>query len=487
MNRRMLVPIGLAVALAVGSWDPGVALAAPAAVAPGSATSAQGAAPSQPPAMPAPAPTPPATGTPSPAGPALTLDGAIQQALAQNPQVVAAQQALVAAQQGVLVARTGLAPTASVNGTGNIGTGSATTFSSQNIPIPLVTIQGTGTVSVVGTVPLFDGGRTTAEVASAQAAVAGAEANLKLTQNSIELQTATAFFNVLNAEHQTDVRQAQLTQAQAQLALTQAQVNAGVAAQSDVIQQQALVAQAQVNLLSAQAQISTSIAVLQALLGADVTGSVQAQEPAAPPPAVTITAAAVLQAALANRPEIAQAQAQVDSAQAGLALARVNAGPQLTIGVNAAYTPVSTSNALSNSVSYGLGGTVSLPLFDAGKGKAEIQQAQATLQSAQASLSTAQLSVRQDAYTAYLTAVQAAANLTATQAAKAAADQALAVSQGRYRAGVTTILEVTTAEATAAQAEVNYVSAVYSYDTALTTLQHAEGLPIRSATLGGTP
>jgi len=484
MNRRMVVPLGLAVAVAVGAWGPGVALGAPAAMASGRATVAQGSAPSPPPAPAAP---PPATGPASAAGPALTLDGAIQEALTHNPQVVAAQQALVAAQQGVLVARTGLAPTVSVNGTGNVGTGSATTFSSQNIPIPLVSVQGTGTVSVVGTVPLFDGGRTAAAVAAAQAGVASAAASLKLTEASIELQTATAFLSVLNAEHQTAVREAQLTQAQAQQALTQAQVTAGVEAQSDVIQQQALVAQAEVNLLSAQAQIATSVAVLQALLGADVTASVEAQEPAAPPPAVAITAAAVLQAALANRPELAQAQAQVDAAQAGLALARVDAGPQISVGVNAAYTPVSTSNALSNSMTYGLGGTVSLPLFDGGKGQAEIQQAQATLQGAQASLSAAQLSVRQDAYTSYLNAVQAGANLTATQAAKAAADQALQVSQGRYRAGVTTILEVTTAEATAAQAEVNYVSAVYSYDTALATLQHAEGLPIHSATVGGTP
>jgi len=466
MNRPTLVSIIAAVLLAAGpGMRGGVALAASAPVGP---TSAQG----QPAA--------------APAGAALTFDQAIQQALVRNPQVTAAQQALAAAQQGITIARTGLEPTVSLNGNGNYGTASGTTVTSSGVAQVLPSAQGTGSVSFVGSVPLFDGGRTTAEVGSATAGVAIAEAALRLTEQSIALQTATAFFNVLSAETLTGVRQAQLKQNQDQLAQTQAQVKAGVAAQSDVIQVQSQVAQAQVNLLSAQSQIATSKAALQALLAADVAAPIEVQGPPAPPTTVSVSSTTVVQQALANRPEVAQAEAQVQSAQSGLDLARVNAGPQVSLAINTSYTPASTNSALSNAVSYGLGGTVSLPLFDSGKGRAEIDQAQATLQSAQASLSAAQLSVRQDAYQSYLSAVQAAANLTATNAAAAAADAALQVAQGQYRAGVGTILNVTTAEANAAQAEVNAVSAVYSYQTALATLLHSEGLPIQSSALGGT-
>ena len=474
MNRHTLVSMVAAAVLAAGPGLPGgtaLAAAAPAGIA-----TAQGQA--APPSAPAPGPS-------TPAGPALTLDQAIQEALAQNPQVAAEEHALAAAQQGVAIARTGLAPTVSVNGSGNYGTASATTVSSTGVAVVLPTVAGTGSVSIVGTVPLYDGGRTQAEVASSDAAVAIAQASLTLTEQSIALQTATAFFNVLSAEKLTDVRQAQLKQAQDLLAQTQAQVKAGVAAQSDVIQQQSLVAQAQVNLLAAQAQIGTSKATLQALLAADVAGPVEVQAPAAPPATVSVTAAVAMQGALANRPEIAQAKGQVQSAQAGLDLAHVTAGPQLSLGINTAYTPVSSNPSLLNGVGYGLNGSVSLPLYDAGKGQAEVQQAQATLQSDQASLAAAQLSVRQDVYTSYLNAVQAAANVTATQVAADAADEALRVAQGQYRAGVGTIVNVTTAEANAAQAEVNAVSAVYSYATALATLLHSEGLPIQSSALGG--
>lgn len=204
-----------------------------------------------------------------------------------------------------------------------------------------------------------------------------------------------------------------------------------------------------------------------------------------PPSAVTATAETVMQAAEATRPEVARAQAAVDSDRAAFDLARVAAGPQVSVGLGTTYTPLSTSPILNNATSYGVSATVSLPLYDSGKGQAGIAAAQATLQSAQAQLRAQRLVVRQDAYLAYLSAVQAAANIQATQAAKAASDEALRVAEGRYRAGVGIIVELITARAQAAQADVNAVNALYAYETALATLRHAEGMPIQASALGG--
>ncbi len=473
MNRAAFVAIVSALAVIVELAGPG---AAAFAAAPGSGGVSAQAAP-----YPAPAPAP---ASPAPGGPVLTLDQAIKTALADNPQVVAAQAAVTAATQGVVVARTGLAPTISVQGTG--GEGTTTTQNVNGVSTVLPAAQSSGSVGIVGSLPLYDGGKTQAAVASAQATLENAQAALKQTEQSIELQTATAFFSVLSAEQQTTVQQAALKQAQDELALVQAQVAAGVAAQSAVIQAQSQVAQAQVNLLSAESQIATNKSTLQGVLGADVTADVAVQQPPAPPTQVSVTSTTVIQQALANRPEIAVAQAQVASAQAGVQQAQVTAGPQISVSLNAGYTPYSSNQFSNNSASYGLAGTVSLPLYDAGKGKAEIQQAQASLQQAQAQLSSTQLAVRQNAYQAYLTAVQDAANVTATQAAAQAADQALQVAEGQYRAGVTTFLQVTTAQTTAAQADVAAVTALYTYESALAALQNSQGLPILSSTVGGT-
>ena len=447
-----------------------------AALAAAGGVSAQGAPYPQAPAAPAP---------PSAAARVLTLDQAIRAALAENPQVAAAQSAVAAATQNVAVARTGLLPSISFQGTGGEGTATTTI---NGVTVALPSPQGTASAGVVGTLPIYDGGKTQAQVALAQAVLTSDQAALRQTEQTIELETATAFFNVLSAEQQTTVQQAALKQAQDNLALTQAQVRAGVAPQSDVIQAQAQVAQAEVNLLNAQSQIATNKSALQALIGADVTSDVTVQQPPPPPARVTVASDQAIQQALANRAEIATAQAVIQNAQAGVQQAQVEAGPQINVALTAGYTPYSTTSTFSNTAaaaSYGLTGTVNLPLFDSGKGKALVASAQATLKQAQAQLASAQLTVRQSVYQAYLTAVQDAANVIATRAAAQAADQALQVATGQYRAGVTTFLQVTTAQTTAAQADVAAVTALFAYQSALAALQNAQGLSILASAPGG--
>jgi outer membrane protein len=429
-------------------------------------------------AQPQPSPSVPAQ--PAPSMSALTLDAAVQQALAHNPQVTAAQQAVVAAQAGVVTARTGLLPSVSLNGTGGLGTNGTQNSVSQGVVGP-GSLSPTGAVSISGNLTLYDSGKTPAEVAQAEAAVALAEGTLRQTQQDIALSAATDFFNVLTTERTATVRAALLTQAQQQLAQTEAKFRAGTAAQADVIQAQALVAQAQVDLLIAQNQISTSKAALRSVLGLEAQGTVEVLEPAAQVKAPTITADAAVQQALQNRPEIAEGLADIKSSQEALALANISAGVQVNVGVSAGYVPYSTNSFATNSASYGVTATLALPLYDAGKGAAGVNAAKANLTAAQAKLAQTQLAIRQDAYQAYLGVVQGAATVTATAAAQKAADEALRVAQGRYRAGVATIVEVTTSQAAAAQADVNAVNALYSYEAALSTLQHALGMPIQAA------
>lgn len=460
-----------------------LAMSASAFVAP-RAEAAQPASPAtQPPATPSPAA--PSTAQPSAPGPTFTLAQVVQATLAHNPQIVAAEQALEAAQHNVLAARAGYGPTLSAVGNGSFGTTGAQT--SSGLSAPLSNVGGTGTASLEASFPVFDGGKTRVAVEQAEAQAATAQATLRQTEQDLALQAGTQFFTVLKNESLASVQQQVLTQAQAQLALVEAQVRAGVAPQADVIQSQAQVAQAQVSLLNARAQILTAKAALASTMGTDATTPLEVANPPAPVPQILVTSDQVIAAALRSRPEIAKGQAGVQAAQASLDTAYVTAGVQVSINVGAGYTPVSTSPALNNTSSYGLTGSLSLPLFDSGKGKAEIASAQAGLKSAQAQLDAAVASVRQDAYQAYLNAVQAAANVTATAAARAAADQALSVAQGRYRAGVGTIIEVIIAQTTAAQADVNAASALYDFQSALITLQHAEGAPIVAAAGGGTP
>ncbi len=406
---------------------------------------------------------------PAPSG--LAFDRAVQTALDKNPQVTAAREAVVAAEQHVIQARAGQFPGISVTGTTSYGTATV-------LGPPASDPRSNSTVSLTGALSIYDNGRTGIAIEQAQAALAAAQAVLRQTQQDVALSAATAFFNVLKAERLAAARQAQLEKAQGQLEQAQAQVRAGVAAQADVIQAQAQVAQAQVDLLAARSQIETGKGALRSVLAMDLLAPIELQEPRVQPVALTLTAEGAVKEAQESRPEVAKAAADVQTSTAALAFAYANAGFQVSVGLNSTYVITSTVPAMTSTTSWALAAIVTLPLFDAGKGEASINEAAANLRVAQAKAEATRLAIRQDAYQAYLAAVQATANLDATQAAQAAADEALRVAEGRYRAGVGTILEVTTARAQAAQAEVVAITARFDYQAALATLRHALGRPI---------
>lgn len=414
---------------------------------------------------------------PAPSTPAaLALEDAIQTALSKNPQVRAAQEAVAAAEQRLVQARAGFLPTLSVGATAGYGT---TTVSGPPLSEPRVT----DTVSVTSSLPIYDNGRTRIAVEQARATLASAQATLRQTQQDIAFSAATAFVNVLKAARLATVREAQFAQAQAVLAQAQAQVRAGVAAPSDVVQAQAQVAQAQVDLLAARSQIDVTGGALRSVLAMDLLAPLEIREPAIRPVALTLTLDAAVREALEQRPEIAKVSADVQTSTAALALAYANAGFQVTLGLNATYVITSTSPGTSDTTAWSIVATLVLPLFDGGRNQAAIAEAKANLRAAEARAEAARLSVRQDAFQAYLATAQAIANLDATQAAQAAAMEALRVAEGRYRAGVGTILEVTIARTQAAQAEVNAINAQYDYQVALAALRRALGRPVVGGTL----
>ncbi len=407
--------------------------------------------------------------------PALTLDQVVATVLAKNPQVTAAQEGVFAAEQRLVQANAGFLPTVSAVGTAGYGTATGT---ATVLGPPTSDPRSSGSVSINGGVALYDNGRTRIALDQAQANLAAAQALFRQTAQDVALSGASAFFNVLKAQQLTTVRAAQLEKAEGQLKQAQAQVRAGTAAQADVLQAQAQVAQAQVDLLAARSQIETTKGLLRSVLAMDLFAPLEVQDPASPPPAVTLATEAAVREAEANRPEIAKAVADIAASTAALALAYSNTGFQVSVGLNGTYVISSTTPGLTNTTGWTLGGTISFPLFDGGRGEAAIKEAEANLRAAQAKAEGIRISVRQDAYQAILAAIQARANLEATQSAQAASEAALQAAEGRYRAGVGTILEVTTARAQAAQAEVNAITARYDQQAALATLRHALGRPI---------
>jgi len=151
---------------------------------------------------------------------------------AQRPDLLAAVASSDAAGAGLRSARLGLFPT--ISGTGSTSTtNNRTTQDSTNAGVPVS--NTTGGVYTPGwsagltlSVPIFDGGLTHAQTASAQAQVDQAAANLKTTQLLVSLNIQQTYLAVETAVAGLTAANAEYAQAKTVLDVTNAQYKSGV-------------------------------------------------------------------------------------------------------------------------------------------------------------------------------------------------------------------------------------------------------------------
>ena len=122
-----------------------------------------------------------------------------------------------------------------------------------------------------------------------------------------------------------------------------------------------------------------------------------------------------------------------------------------------------------------LGVALNWNIFDGGHKIARYREALASLQSAQAQMRSEELTIAQDVEQAYLNVGAADEQIQAARAAVAAADESFRLAQGRFDAGVGTILELTDAQLALTQAQSTEAQALANFHIAIATLERALG------------
>jgi outer membrane protein len=392
-----------------------------------------------------------------------TLAQAVNTALTRNPQVVAAGADVRAAEAQLKVVRAGLAPTLALSPSASIGNSSGATTTAAQV---------SASVSYL----VYDGGLRQAQIRQAEAQVESARQNLAATRADVALSAVDAYLAVVAAQQVITAREQAVAQARTQLNAAQARFNAGTAPQADVIQAQSQLASAEFDLVDARATLERERIGLQTALGLDASAPVGVMSPGAPP-AVDVTPAEALQRAL-QRPEALKGNADVRAVEAALAAAMIQSGISATL--DGRYVLVSTggSGSSSGAGTWSVGIGISVPLYDGGKARAQVEEARANLDAARARLESTRLQLRQEAAQALQNVLAGAARTEAAQRALAAAREALRVAQGRYQAGVGTVLEVATAQTDASDAEVVLLQSEADRWVAAATLRRALALSV---------
>jgi outer membrane protein len=423
-----------------------------------------------------PAPSPSALPLPTPVAQpgvpqSVTLQQAIDIAVAKSPVLAAARANQQLTQIPVNLARTAIFPNVSATATSthnNSSTFQGRSFGSN-------TSRGlNATVRQL----IYDGGKVIAQIHQARAnAVAGSETYERQLE-TLSFNVAQAYFSALQAQASVQVANEVVHENQVNESLVQAQVRAGVAPRIDLVTAHVPTVQAQVALIQAKGTEASAFGAFANQLGLDPNTLVRPVNAQPANPAQTlVTVLPYEQAvtrALSLRPDYLAAQNAVLAAQYNVQAQRAGNYPSLT--ASASYGTNSTTVTGTDfrpSSSSGL--TLSIPIFDQGVTRAQTEQAQAQLDLANAQLAQTKLGVELNVQQAQVGVSSDQAAVVQAQAALASAQESLKATQAQYRAGVTTLVQLLQAQVNLTSAETSELNAVYTLRQAEQTYIYALG------------
>lgn len=128
---------------------------------------------------------------------------------------------------------------------------------------------------------------------------------------------------------------------------------------------------------------------------------------------------------------------------------------------------------------FGIGATLSFPIFNNYQREAQLEQARVTRDNATYALKARNLQLTTDVTNAYLSLVAAAKTVQLQEQTAAKAAEELAAVQERYKVGAATFLEVTTSRGQYETAQIGRVNSIYDFHTAFANLESAVGRPLR--------
>jgi NodT family efflux transporter outer membrane factor (OMF) lipoprotein len=364
------------------------------------------------------------------------------QLMAANQSLAAARNRLDQARSLARVASAGLFPTA------NVDPGAARTRYSGNRPltiIPSAVTQSSFQIpfSVNYEVDLF--GRYRKNLEASNASLQGTAADLQNVQLVLTAELAADYFNLRELDAEYQVVQESVKIQQQGLALVNHRHEGGIASGLDLAQQQTLLDSTvtQLYLIQQQrAQFEHAIAVLTGTPAS--TFSVPVAPLHTTPPPVPLGMPSDL---LERRPDVATAERTMAQQNALVGVAKTAFYPQFTIFGSGGFQSTTISSLITApSAFWSLGGDLLQPIFNGGRNRANLAAQKSVYDESVANYRESVLTAFQqveDGLSGLNTLSQAAESQAA---AVTDARRALEIANNRYSGGLTTFLDVITAQ-----------------------------------------
>jgi multidrug efflux system outer membrane protein len=382
-----------------------------------------------------------------------TLNTLEARALRENPSVRAAAQRLLQAQAQLGVVRANQAPNLSL-GT-SIGNSRSSAETAQGQALGGRAIKGMD--YQVGArlsyeLDLWGRVRRVVEATDAQALAAQDDRDGVLLM--LSSQVAQTYWQLRGMDAEMAILKNALATRQESNELVEARFNAGLSNELDVSRTRIERANAEADLHDVQRQRNNLEHALSTLVGATPTAPLLALTDAVlpQPPVIPVGLPASL---LAQRPDLASSVANLKAANAQIGVAEGAFYPSLSLTGSFGFASENLHTLTQGSARQFSAGplSLSLPIFDGGRNKANLALAQARYDEAVANHETRLLTALREVEDA-LSDVQERSKQGEVQAfAQQAAARALVVAQARFDRGVSTYLDVTDAQRSSLQAD----------------------------------
>lgn len=322
---------------------------------------------------------------------------------------------------------------------------------------------------------LFGKVRRSVEAAHAAADVAIGNRDDALV--TLEAEVAQTYAQLRAAQAGRQTAQADFDAEQQVLALTQERAAHGLVTDLDVETARTTLSTTEAALAQYDLQIASSLNGLAVLVGA-APGALDAElSAAAPIPPAPPKVPVGLPSGLAHRrPDIRAAEARLHQQTANIGVANAQFYPDVSLsgqGGVLGFTPQALTNWADRF--YAFGPAISLPIFEGGQLRANLQLAKANQAEAAVAYRKTVLSALQDvenALAAYRTELRRHQALEQTVQAQTAA---LAIAQDQYVHGVSSFINVLTAETSLAQQHQALIQSTLALTTDVVNLYKALG------------
>jgi outer membrane protein len=389
-----------------------------------------------------------------------TLEGALALAYQNNPQINSQRAATRATDEGVGIALSGYRP--KLTASAQTGEQYLDTLSKQGGGTGYARSAGAIAVTSYGVTvsqTLFNGFQTASRTRLAEAQVFAQREMLRAAEQTILLNAAAAYMNLLRDAALLDLQRNNVKVLEATLRQTRDRFGAGEVTRTDLAQAESSLAAGRSALHAAESNYITSKSAYVQVIGVEPAklANASAVDRFSPP-----TLVAALQWGAAQNPTITTAMHNVDAAIEQVKIGEGGLYP--TVSLNGSLTKnygsassLSTLETLSGAVV----GVISVPIYQGGAEYAAIRQAKETLGQRRLDLDTARVSVQQSITQGWGQLEAAKAQIDATTAQVTSAEIALDGVREEARVGQRTTLDVLNAQ-----------QALVSARAALVTAQH---------------